>query len=105
MSFGYCPKCKKNVGDRLLWDGEGIWRCSKCRTKLKAPRSDATASTQARVVKVLEEWKTFEFAFSKLPPKVRRELGELIEFGNTGEKPPGRCISDAFKEWLEGGRA
>jgi len=32
---------------------------------------------------------------------VRAELIErLAEL-----KPPGRCISDAFKEWLEGGRA
>lgn len=37
MSFGYCPKCKKTVGSQYCSDEEGIWRCSKCDSKLKPP--------------------------------------------------------------------
>jgi len=60
---------------------------------------------QQRVTKAYNDWKKFNAVFNKLPMKVRRELGELIEFRNTGEVPPGAAIEGAFKEWLDGGRA
>ena len=64
-----------------------------------------TTIEQKKVKKVYDDWKKFKTSFEYLPAKVRRELGELIEAENTGEKPPGRVIEGAFIEWLEGGRA
>lgn len=40
MTLGYCPKCRKNIGDRFCTDEGGIWRCSKCKTKLHPPLDD-----------------------------------------------------------------
>lgn len=32
--LGYCPSCRKNVGDRICADFELVWRCSKCNSVL-----------------------------------------------------------------------
>jgi ribosomal protein L37AE/L43A len=43
--LGYCTRCRRYVGSRVCSDAEGIWRCSKCSTKLRSARP--TSSTQS----------------------------------------------------------
>ncbi len=58
-----------------------------------------------RVRRAYATWREVVRVFDKLPPRLRLELGNLIECRNTGVHPPGRCIENAFLEWFEGGRA
>lgn len=43
--LGYCVRCRCYVGSRVCSDAEGIWRCSKCSTKLLSTRP--TSSTRS----------------------------------------------------------
>ena len=60
---------------------------------------------KSKVKELLKKYNELDFAFGALPPKVRKELGDLMAMENDGEKAPGYVIKLAINEWLDGGRA